>query len=149
MKDPTSLVLHRGINEVVAGSGNWQQPPQANWPARSVTFGDGKAVESPMSKHGDGTWSIKIVTRKIVSSIHYVFHTGNSGILSGDENWDWDMNILNGGHSWNFYFLQPLGYGSQQVELLFDHSSSDLSLMDYPFGVNFQPLEWQSFRFSR
>ncbi len=131
IKDPMSLVLHWGINEAVAGSGSWQPPPRALWPSGSIAYGDGKAVESPMSKDSNGTWSVRIITSKTVNSIHYVFHTGSSGVISGTENWEWDMNVLNGGHSWNYYLLQPLDYGSQQVEYFLDRDNSMLTVTHY------------------
>lgn len=122
LTNPTSLVLHWGINEVGAqGSGNWEQPPQSMWPAGTVGFGDGKAAESPMQKNPDGTWSLKIVSNDTTRSIHYVFHTGTPG-STAQTGWSWSNN-----GNFNFYLVSPPNYGSKEVEFVFDPRSSSVN----------------------
>jgi hypothetical protein len=41
------LVLHWGVD-------GWKQPPEASWPADTLSFGDGKAVQSPFANGGSG-----------------------------------------------------------------------------------------------
>ncbi|MGC8594051.1 MAG: alpha-amylase family glycosyl hydrolase, partial [Candidatus Kryptoniota bacterium] len=120
----TSLVLHWGINEIgLMNSGNWQQPPQSIWPAGTVSFGDNKAVETPMSKNPDGTWTVKVVTNDTTRSIHYVFHDGQPGTIAQAGNWHWSNN-----GNFNFYLVRPRDLGSRQVEFIFDPRSSRVGL---------------------
>ena len=122
LSSASSLVLHWGINEIGASSsGNWQKPPQPLWPAGSVAFGDGKAVESPMVKGTDGKWFVRIATLDTVRSVHYVFHSGSPGTQS-QSSWTWS----NSGN-WNFYLVKPPDLGTKQVEFVFDPRSSAVS----------------------
>jgi hypothetical protein len=78
--------LHWGINE--KGHGNWLQPPEAVWPADSKAWADGKAVQSPMTKMGDGTWQVQIVTLDTFKTVHFVFTNDKAWDNNNAANWD-------------------------------------------------------------
>lgn len=129
LSNATSLVLHWGINEIgLPNSGNWEEPPQAMWPSGTVSFGDNKAVETPMSRNPNGTWSVKIVTNDTTRSIHYVFHDGQPGAMGGKWNWSNNGNF-------NFYIVKPQDLGSRDIEFIFDPRSSKVSLSSLPDAV--------------
>lgn len=79
---PRAGKLHWGIN-------GWHAPPAAYWPAGTVDWGDGKAVETPMAD-GDGDTLVEAAVGPwtgtvAVTELDFVFHYGD-GTWSGADN---------------------------------------------------------------
>ncbi len=72
--------LHWGVNQ-------WKLPPKEYWPANSVAWDDGKAIESEMIQSGD-KYIIKIgpFNKTAVTTVNFVFHYV-------DNTWDKDYTI--------------------------------------------------------
>ena len=104
-----AIQLHWGVNEV--GHGNWDEPPQAIWPAGTVPAGDGMAVRTPMVDLGGGVWGLQIPASEGISSLHWVFTTGSA----------WDTN---GGLNWDLYVGEPPVFAQVWHRFRFDPRSS-------------------------
>jgi glycosidase len=87
-----NVLLHWGINELYFGI--WQVPPESMWPPGTVSFGDGHAVETPMTSLGSGIWSLAIQTNDTTFTLHFVTRSGES----------WDGNA---GANWNIILEEP------------------------------------------
>jgi hypothetical protein len=81
-----TIKLHWGINQ--KGPGNWHQPPQIMWPPKTKPMADGKAVQTPMNKQGDGKWQVQIVTLDTIKTLHFVFTNGTLWDNNNSANWD-------------------------------------------------------------
>ena len=83
-----SINLHWGIN-------GWHEPPEDLWPPGSWAWGDGAAIESPMTQLDDTIWNIKLATDESVTQIDFCFHNNLN---------EWDNNS---GRDWHIYMGTP------------------------------------------
>ncbi len=95
--NPSSLVLHWGVNET--GSGDWQAPPPSTWPAGTVL--SGIAARSPLVQGTDGIWEVTIPTDDTIHTLHYVVNTGTPSSPGSS----WGHN--SGGANWDITLLEP------------------------------------------
>jgi len=79
------IKLHWGINQT--SPGNWRQPPETVWPPDSKAWSDKKAIQSPMTKMGDGTWQITIATLDTFKTVHFVFTDGSAWDNNTSSDW--------------------------------------------------------------
>ncbi len=72
--------LHWGVN-------NWTKPEEKYWPAGTVAWSDGKAVETPLDgPDGQGKYTITIGPfDNEISSVNFVFHNNDGSWSSPDQ----------------------------------------------------------------
>ena len=59
------------------------------WPPGTVPWGDGKAVQSPMTRDPQGIWEITIATLDTIHTLHFVV---TDGVNWDNNNWaNWDI----------------------------------------------------------
>jgi len=97
--------LHWGIN-------GWHEPPENLWPEGSSSWGDGAAIESPMTSIGNNLWKIALATDTTVETIDFCFHS--------DRGWD-----NNNYQDWHIYFGAAPAF--LPVEFVLDTRSSYFS----------------------
>ena len=95
--NPSSLVLHWGVNET--GAGDWQAPPPSTWPAGTVL--SGIAARSPFAQGIGGIWEVTIPTDTSIQTLHYVVNTGTPSSPGSS----WGHNT--GGSNWDMTLLEP------------------------------------------